>query len=249
MRIFLTVALSLAAAAAQAQPPAPTSDGASPPHGAHGGHRRGLFISPAGEPFRGPDGLQAWFARADADHDGTLSRDEFLADAVSFFRQLDVNHDGVLDAFELQAYERDLVPEITGLFYTGEAERGPAAPETGGGRSSRGHGGMGRGAGRGGGPGSFGEDGLGGGGGRRGSAGAGREGAGRFSLLDIPEPVTGADLDVDGKVTLAEWRRAAEARFAALDTTKTGKLTLATLPQPPNPEGGRRRHGREEADR
>src|SRR5262252_202272 len=60
-----------------------------------------MFISPAGEPFRGENGLAAWFAGADADHDGALTYTEFEADAMRFFKSLDVNHDGQLDGFEI----------------------------------------------------------------------------------------------------------------------------------------------------
>src|SRR5437764_915071 len=45
------------------QPAAPTP--AAPKH-----PPRHLFISPSGEPFRGRNGFSAWFAQADADHDG-----------------------------------------------------------------------------------------------------------------------------------------------------------------------------------
>ncbi|MEO8113421.1 MAG: hypothetical protein ABI655_03495, partial [Phenylobacterium sp.] len=72
-----------------------------------------LFISPSGEPFRGPDGLGAWLAGADADHDGAVTLTEFRADAVRFFKVLDANGDGRIDGFEIQAYERDIAPEIT----------------------------------------------------------------------------------------------------------------------------------------
>ena len=65
-RLSPAIALALLALPAAAQP--------GPPGGAGR-----LFISPAGEPFRGGGGLEAWFARADADHDGTLILAEFRA--------------------------------------------------------------------------------------------------------------------------------------------------------------------------
>jgi len=75
-----------------------------------------LFISPAGEPFRapaeGPYPVAAWFSAADANHDGALSRDEFVADAGRFFILLDTDKDGVIDGFEVSAYERNIAPEI-----------------------------------------------------------------------------------------------------------------------------------------
>ena len=73
----------------------------------------GLFISPSGEPFRGGEGKAAWFAGADADHDGAVSLTEFRADAARFFKSLDVNADGQVDGIENQRYEREIAPEIT----------------------------------------------------------------------------------------------------------------------------------------
>ncbi len=75
-----------------------------------------LYIAPMGEPFRAPAGqpypAAAWFAAADADHDGQLSQAEFTADAERFFRRLDTDRDGEFDPPELSAYEKDVAPEI-----------------------------------------------------------------------------------------------------------------------------------------
>src|SRR5690349_14399725 len=62
--LLLAAAFALAAASAAAQP----------------GPLAGLFLSPMGEPFRGGEGAEAWFARADADHDGVVTAAEFQAD-------------------------------------------------------------------------------------------------------------------------------------------------------------------------
>jgi hypothetical protein len=70
-----------------------------------------------------------------------------------------------------------------------------------------------------------------------GAAMARREGAARFSLLNIPQPIRGADLNLDWKVTAEEWAKAANQRFALLDADGDGKLTLDTLP--PLPGRGR----------
>jgi Ca2+-binding EF-hand superfamily protein len=43
------------------------------------------------------------FAAADTDHDGTLSRDEYLALVQKLFEQADTNHDGKLSAKELSS--------------------------------------------------------------------------------------------------------------------------------------------------
>lgn len=223
------LAASATAAAAQAPPEGRHGPRGDRPPGEGGPPREHLFISPAGEPFRGPNGLAAWFNGADADHDGTLTLDEFKADALRFFRTLDTDHDGRLDGFELQAYERDVAPEITRMaFDEGGSGGGPRFGGMGGGGGR--HGG---GRGRGGGPEGGSRIPPGGGGAMRG--GPGRQGAGRYGLLNIPEPVTNADEDIDGRVSLVEWNRAMSRRFAMLDKDGARKLTLEAL-RPPAPE-------------
>lgn len=173
----------------------------------------GLFISPSGEPFRGGDGLAAWFAGADADHDGAVTLAEFAADALRFFKRLDVNGDGVVDGFEMQAYEQTIAPEIAALDLerrlraAGRDAEGAEPPADRGGR--RRGGGFRPGGGRG--------------------PGGEREGAARYSLINEPEPVTNADENLDGRVTLEEWRHAAERRFNVLDRDRAGRLTLEAL--------------------
>jgi hypothetical protein len=230
--IFAALLLAAAASAADAQPfgrRGPRPDG---PPGEGGPPHARLFISPAGEPFRGGDGVRAWFNGADADHDGTVTAAEFKADFNRFFKTLDTDGDGRLDGFELQAYERDVAPEITRMTF--DEGGGPL----GGGMGRRGGGG-GRGGGhRGGGPGgqggAIGDGAFTRAGGPR-PPGAGRQGAGRYGLLNIAQPVANADADVDGKVSLDEWTRAAARRFAMLDKDGSGKLTLDKL-RPPPPE-------------
>ncbi len=156
-----------------------------PPIEGHGG---GLFLSPAGEPFRSPDGLGAWFAGADGDHDGALTLPELRADMVRYFRKLDANADGTLDGFEIQAYEHDQVPELA---------RMPFEFAEGFNRGRR--------------------------------MAQGRTGAGRYGLLNIPQPVANADEDVNGKVSTQEWEHAVVRRFGLLDKAKTGRLTLDQL--------------------
>lgn len=76
-----------------------------------------LFISPGGQPFRAPPGqpypVAAWFAQADGNHDGRLTKDEFRADAEAWFKVLDVNNDGQISMPEVTRWEEQLVPEIT----------------------------------------------------------------------------------------------------------------------------------------
>ena len=75
-----------------------------------------LFVSPMGEPFRAtasqPYPSAAWFAQADANHDGVITRSEFRADAERFFKTLDVNGDGKLNDMEMHRYEVLVAPEI-----------------------------------------------------------------------------------------------------------------------------------------
>jgi len=203
--------------------------------------RRSLFISPAGEPFRAEPGapypVAAWFAGADTDHDGALTRDEFVADALRFFDRIDGDHSGVIDGFEVSAYETQVAPEILQGFQGGGD--GPSARGRGGSRGDRGGHRGGRGAG---GP-------PGGGGGRRGGGliGGMLQGATPYSLLAEPEPVMASDGDFDRRITRAEATKAAKARFALLDKDGDGKLRLAELPQTPlqarleGPRGNERR--------
>ncbi len=75
-----------------------------------------IFVSPMGEPFRATDAQPfpsaAWFAQADANHDGVISRAEFRADAQRFFKLLDLNGDGKLNDMEMHLYEVQVAPEI-----------------------------------------------------------------------------------------------------------------------------------------
>ncbi|MGE5723370.1 MAG: EF-hand domain-containing protein [Sphingomonadales bacterium] len=170
------------------------------------------FISPMGEPFRpaagGASGLAMWFAQADRNGDGALTAGELKQDADRFFRALDVKGDGEIDPQDVNRYENVIAPEIRlGGGYGGS-----------GGRHGR-HGGGKRGGRGGPGGGSGGEDG----------ADNGLEGAGRFGLLNIPEPVMDADADLNRGVSLAEFESAAGKRFLMLDTNHDGRLTLAEL--------------------
>jgi hypothetical protein len=200
----------------------------------------GLFVSPFGEPFRSAPGeawpVAAWFAGADADHDGKLTREEFMADGVRWFGRLDANRDGVIGQAEIAAYEA-MTGQLTG------GMRGPGGPGGGPG------GGMGPGGGGWGGPpggasladndqeGGMGGPGGGGMGGEGPRSGGPRGGGAATSilamagLLNVPEPVKAADVDTNQRITPDEWARAGERWFQLLDTDKDGVLTLAELPQ------------------
>lgn len=168
-------------------------------------HWGALFISPMGEPFRadrGGDAMALWFARADRNHDGYITLDEIEADADRFFAILDTNHDGEIDPDEINHYEDVIAPEIR------------SSPVLDLASSSNG--------------------------GRRGHEkdrkewreprdGDNHEGAARFGLLDLPEPVVSADADFNRGVSQLEFRQAAVQRFAALDLSHRGRISLAEL--------------------
>lgn len=170
-------------------------------------HARRLFISPMGEPFR-----------------SSSRDDDTLAD---WFEQADKNHDGRLTIEEMQQ-DAERFFAILDVNHDGEIDpdevahyENVVAPEVrtgehyslaaidGGGRT----------------PGFF-----------RGGDDT-HQGAGRYGLLDLPEPVVSADSDFNRGVSLAEFRQAAVQRFLALDLDHHGYLTLAGVetirPAPP----------------
>ena len=85
--------------------------------------RAQLFISPSGQPFRAPAGqpypVAAWFAAADADRDGRLTRAEFRADAEAWFKLIDPSADGDVSMPEVTRWEETIVPEITRATFGG----------------------------------------------------------------------------------------------------------------------------------
>lgn len=224
--LFIAVSLAAIAGAATAEPPPPpqpTEDAPPlPMEDAFEGPPELIFISPAGEPFRGPPEapypVAAWFARADTDKDGVLSSAEFTADALGFFDRLDVDKDGRVDGFENADYERDVAPEITGVM-----RRPPVRPPSAGGTwrpVTRGDMMWGRM------PMLTPKPG-------RPQPGLRRQGAAQYGLLNEPHPVRGADADLDGKITRAEALAAARRRFGLLDLDGDGRLTHDDLPETP----------------
>ena len=209
--------LLLAAAAA---PPPPR---AVPPPAA--GPASGLFVSPMGEPFRTGSreaGLELWFAGADSDGDGALGADEMRRDAARFFALLETDKDGEIDPPEMTRYESEIAPEIQlgrGPMTRREIVRMRRDDEDAAARGSV----------------LAGSRYIRGGGGDRYRGYEDLEGAGRFGLINIPQPVMGADSDLNRGVSAAEFAAAAGARFLLLDTDNDGKLTrpelLALLPR------------------
>lgn len=86
------------------------------------------FLSPEDHPgmmrMHGPDGPGGghrgghdggWMQHLDANHDGNISRDEFLAGPIERFNRLDANHNGIIEASEIPQHR----------------EHGPGGPEGG----------------------------------------------------------------------------------------------------------------------
>lgn len=179
------------------------------------------FISPMGEPFRprptGEAPIERWFAQADRNRDGMVAADEMQADADRFFARLDGNGDGQIDPDEIRTYEWEIAPEVQ-VNSNWNRPRGVPDPQPkrseGERRRKDAHDG-------------YHTDGL--------------QGAARYALLNIPQPVAGADADFNRLVTLAEFRQAAAHRFKLLDEQGFGGLSLQALSArlPTRPEGRR----------
>jgi hypothetical protein len=177
-----------------------------------------------GEPFRAAgssgDLIGQWFTGADANRDRVLTQEEMKSDAARFFRTLDANRDGQITPPEMIRYEAEIAPEIS--------LGGQLGPRPGGRRGNF----EGR------------AEGFPMGGAaderqalpREGGKGLPilPQGASRYGLLDLPQPVAGADADFDRAVTAAEFEDAASVRFALLDRDHDGRITRQELePLPP----------------
>jgi len=230
------LALALAiGATAQAQTTPPPAPAAGPPATAPAGPpapaaeqrsprgHGGLFVSPMGEPFRSNGAVppqDMWFQQADTNHDNALSLAEFEADAARFFKVLDREHDGEIDPDDIEYYETVMLPEVR--VGSSEADEAMSTESQGGG-----------------------DDGS--------SAPRfvypDRQGAGRYSYFDYPEPVTIADKNFNRGVDAEEFRQAADERFALLDANHDGVIQRSELPAftpgagGPSHEGSRRGHG------
>jgi hypothetical protein len=159
--------------------------------------------------------VAAWFAGADADADGRLTRAEFLADANRYFTLLDSNGNGQLDAAEVDAYEAGVLAPLS-------QRRGPGGPPLGAGAGVP----------------TSGADGSPPTGSRIARRPGGRYagmpvGAGMYGLINSPHPVKAADRDMNSRVDKAEWARTLSDRFAMLDTAKLGHLLAEALPKTP----------------
>jgi hypothetical protein len=170
------------------------------------------ILSPNGEPLSGGplgqpscrEAMGRWFDRVDADHDGTLSRGEFLDDARRQFAVMDLDKDGVITPAELGVYR---APFITAV--PAEPVRRPAEPPrfaNVGGQSDP----------------------------DRANSLNGRPGGSRRSgetdpAADRPDPVMASDVNLRNQVSLADFLAHAERSFAALDADRDGRLSRAEV--------------------
>jgi Ca2+-binding EF-hand superfamily protein len=161
-----------------------------------------------GEPFRarsaGDDPFLRWFQEADLNRDGRLTADEMRADATRFFQTLDGDHDGEIGPEEITIYESQVAPEVqinTRWKRTQEQFAQDKADKN-----------------------RWRED-------REidGYQLHGLQGAARYGLLNLPEPVVAADADFNRGTTLAEFQAAALQRFQLLDSKRLGYLTSPDL--------------------
>ena len=173
-----------------------------------------VYLSLMGEPFRtnstGEDPFEQWFKLADRDGDGGISRLELQQDAQAFFATLDANDDKVIDADEMATYERD-APSRTraagGEIAIASSRRPTPTSST---------------------PVPNGQiaivssDNV-------PSATRVHPGGARNIHTDVPQPVAMADLNLDRRVTLDEFNKAADRRFTNYDTDQNGRLTRKEL--------------------
>ena len=218
--MFIVALIPFLASAAQAEePPKPITVT---------GYRWAPFLSPMGEPFRSlapdDDPFARWFHQADGNQDGILTADEMRADAERFFATLDANRDGRIDSEERMTYESKIAPEVqsnSDWKRTRQETFAEPRSDDDGDRGDR----------------------------RRRRVNTidgyqldGLQGAARYGLLNLPEPVAGADADFDRFVSLDEFRNAALYRFRLLDSDGAGRLTFQNLEVlvPSRPKEGRR---------
>lgn len=178
------------------------------------------FISPMGEPFRPPSSGEAPIAR--------------------WFVQADRNRDGTLTSDEMQA---DAERFFTKLDSNGDGQIDPderrtyeleIAPEiqvNSDWRRQRGEEKQKQDA-------------------HDGYHKNGLQGAARYGILNLPQPVASADADFNRAVTIDEFRQAAAYRFKLLDGSNQGRLMLPDLTErlPIRPKGKRTKPRKNETD-
>jgi len=170
--------------------------------------RKPPLYSPNGEPLNGgplgqpgcTDALSRWFDRVDANHDGSLDLNEYLADARRQFAAMDLNRDGMVDPAELTTYRAPYAPPPPpeGRAQREERERPSLADR------------MQRSLGLGGRP----KDAPEGGGG---------------NAAEQPDPVMSADVTLRNRVSLDDFLAYERRVFGELDANHDGRLSKAEV--------------------
>ncbi|MGE4529524.1 MAG: hypothetical protein AB7D00_14260, partial [Rhodospirillaceae bacterium] len=109
LAVSMLATIGLAACSDRSRPPREGGPG-----GREARQSPALMFSPNGEPLNGgalgqPScglAMNSWFDRTDANHDGRLDREEFLADARAQFAKMDVNRLGYLTNDALSRYRQ-----------------------------------------------------------------------------------------------------------------------------------------------
>lgn len=211
MSVFALMLALAQTAASTAPPPLPAASGPpghvftspAPAAGERRSWRDLVFISPAGEPFRVPE-----------------NQPYPVAD---WFARADTNHDGKLTEAEMVADFRRFGALVDtnhdGIIDGAEVDfyETETVPEV---HSSVF---------------MYSPGGGGGGGGESSTGGPPADsqpmGAGKYGLLNLPEPVAAMDVDLSGRITRREVADAGAYRFSLLDPQGKGVLTLADLPE------------------
>ncbi len=153
-----------------------------------------------------------WFGRVDSNHDGVISRDEFMADAQTQFQRMDIDGKGYIASEALERFRKPYRQQTAGTdLNTAQDNENATQPQQGKHR----HGGSSR-------------------GGNRNSAATD---SGTDEQPDTTDPVMSADTNLDFKVTHEEFTTHAQKVFDALDVNHDDALSqdeiLARCPKKP----------------
>jgi len=166
-------------------------------------------FSPNGEPLVGAgwpahcaDALDLWFDRVDTSHDGKMTLVEMETDAVRQFKVMDLRRDGKVTAAEIATYREKAMGGRYASYSTPEiAIRQRYHDEEADGGDRRRH-----------------ED-----------ESMPQADASGVMPADKPDPVMSADTDLDGSVTLDEFKVFVHQNFADFDKDHAGYITKDDL--------------------